>query len=222
MGRFASSYWQSSRIDGKAKHMTPRKKQGQKPPKSKAEGGPLTFSNQHILQQATVHTAWTHRAQIAAYMADEMGSTLGGSRAAWLEYVVPASETKDGKKRLQEHYEALGRFTDMFSQVETEIALTLWYYAKSTKEIAKIIFAGTRIEVSSTYIKQLAKVTGTKIELQDDIEYIFKQLHDINSARNDIVHFGAESIAEGHGIVSNALKAKEPRVFPIYQLCLTK
>jgi hypothetical protein len=36
--------------------MTPRKKQeGQKPPE--AEGAPLTFSNQHILQQATVHAA---------------------------------------------------------------------------------------------------------------------------------------------------------------------
>src|ERR1700732_3636110 len=39
------------------------------------------------------------------------------------------------QKRLQEYYTALGRFTDMFSQVETAIALTLWYYAKCTKDI---------------------------------------------------------------------------------------
>jgi adenylosuccinate lyase len=130
----------------------------------------------------------------AHIIAAEMRSMSGSNLTAWL---VPLSETKEGKKRLQEYYEALGRFTDMFSQVETAIALTLWYYAKLTKDIAIIIFAGARIEVSSSYIKQLAKVTGAKAELQHDLEYILQQLGIINGARNDIVHFGATSVAEG-------------------------
>jgi hypothetical protein len=46
--------------------MTPRKKRGvQKPPQSKAEGMPFTFSNPHI-QQTAAHAAWTHQAQSAA------------------------------------------------------------------------------------------------------------------------------------------------------------
>jgi len=80
--------------------MTPRKKRGgPKPPQSQAEDPPFTFSNQHILQQTVVHAAWMHRAQIAAQSAADMGSVFGGSRTAWLEYQVPASETKEGIER---------------------------------------------------------------------------------------------------------------------------
>jgi hypothetical protein len=171
-------------------------------------------------QQTVVHDAWTQQTQSGAHIALEMRSMSSGRLTAWL---VPLSETEEGKKRLQEYYEALGRFTDIFSQVETAIATTLWFYANTTKDIAKIIFAGARIEVSSSYIKQLAKVTGTKTELQHYLEYILQQLGIINGARNDIVNFGATSIVEGRGIVSNALKTKEePRVFQISTTLLDK
>jgi hypothetical protein len=52
--------------------------------------------------------------------------------------------------------------------------------------------------------------------LQDDLEFVLQQVGDINSARNFILHYGAESVAEGNAIVSNVLKAKgEPTFFPI-------
>jgi hypothetical protein len=131
-------------------------------------------------------------------------------------YIVPASETEEGKKRLQAYYEALGRFVDMFARVETAIALTLWMYAKTKPQIAKIIFAGARIDTSSTYIKQLAEATSAPQELRDDLVDVLQQVGIINHVRNYVLHYGATSVAEGNAIVSDVLKAKgQPTEFPI-------
>jgi hypothetical protein len=131
-------------------------------------------------------------------------------------YNIPVSETPEGKERLRAYYEALGRFVDIFARVETAVTLTLWRYAKTSPEIAKIIFAGAKIELGSTYIKQLAEATGAPPEARDDLTNVLQQLGIINSVRNAVLHYGATSVAEGRAIVSNVLKAKgEPTVFPI-------
>jgi hypothetical protein len=196
--------------------MTPRKKRGvQKPPQSKAEAMPFTFSNPHI-QQTAAHAAWTHQAQSAAHIAAEMGSMFGGSRAAWLEYQVPASETKEGLERERAYYEALGRFVQMFAEVEKVITQTLWAYAGTKAEVAKIVFAGTQSETAAGYIKAVAKATNASDESLADLENVLQQFGIIRGARNDILHYGAKFIAEGKGLVSNAWKAKaEPTEFPI-------
>jgi hypothetical protein len=41
---------------------------------------------------------------------------------------------------------ALGRFVDYFARVETAVTLTPRLYAQTSGAVAKIIFAGTRIE----------------------------------------------------------------------------
>jgi hypothetical protein len=131
-------------------------------------------------------------------------------------YNIPVSETPEGKERLRAYYEALGRFVDAFARVETAVALTLRLYAKTTGEIAKVIFAAARIETSSSFIKQLAEATKVPKEPRDDLEYVLQQLGIISGARNMILHYGATSVAEGRGIVSDVLRAKgEPTVFPI-------
>lgn len=133
-------------------------------------------------------------------------------------YVIPASKTPDGQKRLREYYEALGRFVDMFARAETAVTLTLWHYAKTSPEIAKIVFAGTKIEQGSTYIKQLAHATEATQELRDDLEDVLQHLGVVNGVRNAILHYGAEpeSVAKGKAIVSDALRAKgQPSTFPI-------
>jgi hypothetical protein len=140
-------------------------------------------------------------------------------------YTVPASQTPEGQARLREYYEALGRFVDMFARAETALTLTLWHYAKTSPDIAKIVFAGTKIEQGSTYIKQVAAATGTPKELCDDLEDVLQQLGIINSARNSLLHYGAEpeSVAKGNAIVSDALRAKgEPTTFPISPTLLTQ
>lgn len=131
-------------------------------------------------------------------------------------YTIPASETKEGQERLRSYYEALGRFVDMFAQVETAITLTLRHYAKTSTEVAKVILVGSKIDGSAKFIKQLAYATGVSQELRDDLEDVIQQLGIINGVRNDILHYGANFVAEGQGKVSNALKAKgDPSSFPI-------
>jgi hypothetical protein len=131
-------------------------------------------------------------------------------------YSVPVAESEERKKRLSAYYEALGRFVDMFARVETAVTLTLWRYAKTEPGIAKVIFGGSKIDTYTKYIKQIAEATRAPKEALDDLEDVLQQLGIINGVRNLILHYGAESVAEGNAIVSNALKAKgEPTSFPI-------
>jgi hypothetical protein len=134
------------------------------------------------------------------------------------QYRVPASQTAAGKERLREYFEALGRFVDMFSRAEAAVSLTLWHYAKTSPDIAKIIFAGAKVDLSATFIRQLAHATGASQELRDDLEEALQQLGIINRVRNQVLHYGAdqEAVADGRAMVSDALKAKgEPSIFPI-------
>lgn len=79
-----------------------------------------------------------------------------------------------------------------------------------------MVFAGTRIDQGSKYIKQLAEATGAPPDKRADLEDILQQTGIITGVRNDILHYGATSVAEGRAVVSNALKAKgEPTEFPV-------
>lgn len=142
---------------------------------------------------------------------------------ALLQYSVPASATPEGKERLRAYHEALGRFVHEFARAETAVALTLRKYAGTKTEVAKVIFASTKIDVGSTQIKQIALATGAPKGARDDLEYVLQQLGIINGARNAILHYGAELVAEGTAFVSDAIKAKgEPTVFPISPTALNQ
>lgn len=197
--------------------MAPRKKQGsQKPPQSKAEDGP--FTNPH-LQQTAIQAAWTRQAQTAA----EIGSTLGGSRALWLQYQVPASETKEGIERERAYYEALGRFVQIFAEAEKLVWQTLVHYAGISHEVAKIVLTAGKIDQCATHIKQIAAAINAPKEKRDDLELVLQQLGIINGVRDAILHYGATAIAEGRGKVSDAWKAKsEPKEFPISDTALAE
>jgi hypothetical protein len=135
---------------------------------------------------------------------------------------TPSQYTATGDPR-RAYFEALGTFVNAFSRVETLVTLTLRRYAKTPTEIAKIIFAGAKIDLSSRYIKQLAEATGSSREARDDLGSVFQQLGIINGVRNNVLHYGATGIDEGNAIVSDALKAKgEPTVFPISPEALEK
>lgn len=145
-----------------------------------------------------------------------IGESAIGALPDRLIYRVPAAHTKEGKERLRTYYEALGRFVDKFSRVEAAMTLTLWHYAKTPPEVSKVIFTSDKVDSCITKIKQIAKVSNVDSALQGDLEDIFQQLGIINGVRNDVLHYGAEFVAEGNAIVSDALKAKgEPYVFPI-------
>lgn len=155
-----------------------------------------------------------------------IGGPIGGAPIGGVPfpiYRIEAAHTTKGKERLREYYGALGRFVDKFSRVEATVTLTLWHYAKTPPEISKIAFSGARIETSTQYIKQMAKATDAPQNLRDDLDDVFQQLGIINGVRNDILHYGAEFVAEGNAIVSDAFKAKgQPYSFPISPTALNE
>jgi hypothetical protein len=131
-------------------------------------------------------------------------------------YSVDASTAKLRHERLSAYYESLGRFVDMFARVETTITIALWTYANTMPDIARVIFAGAKIEVSCAYMRQLAQARGYPQAILDDLENVLQQLGIINGVRNAILHYGATSVETGNAVVSNAFKAKgEPTIFPI-------
>lgn len=145
-----------------------------------------------------------------------MSKNPDAMRANPLGYIIPASETEEGRERERAYYEALGRFVDMFAKVESTVAQTLWAYANVTPATAKIIFAGTRMDGACGYIKQIAEASNAAGDARNDLADVLQQATIINGARNAILHYGATSIAEGEAIVSDALKAKgEPTEIPI-------
>lgn len=131
-------------------------------------------------------------------------------------YDIPAADTPEGQERERAYYEALGRFVQMFAEVEKVLSETLWGYAGTIPAISKIVFAGAASDQTATYIKACAKAFNATQDTQDDLENVLQQFGIIRGVRNDILHYGAEFIAEGRGTVSNAWKAKaEPVEFAI-------
>lgn len=131
-------------------------------------------------------------------------------------YHVPASETPQGRERVAAYYVALGRFIDRFSRAESAIEYVLRHYAGVGPKVAVAIFSGVRVDAATKQIKRLAESTKLTQERRTELEDCLTQLDVINGARNAILHFGANDIAEGKGVVTNELKRGERATwFPI-------
>jgi hypothetical protein len=124
-----------------------------------------------------------------------------------LHYKPAASETDEGKKRLQDYYTALGRFIDVFAKVELAVGFTLWHYAKTPYPVARVAFSATGLDAAMSSIKQLFKVIEIPQEKQNEINWLFSQLSSIKKVRNDILHYGAINVPEGDAAITNAAKA---------------
>lgn len=147
-----------------------------------------------------------------------IGVARGSSQA--MAYSVPASETEQGKKRIAEYHAALGRFVDMYSRAEIAVQSVLRFYAKLPANYAHILFNGTRADKGIDLVKTLAKEGGAKQEALDELTYVLAQLRAINTTRNNLLHWGAQDVAEGEAYVLTALEgvaedAKGARRFPM-------
>jgi hypothetical protein len=110
-------------------------------------------------------------------------------------------------ERRQKHYEAFGQFIEAFAIVETAMALTLWKYAGVSHRVARAVFSGVRAKEAGDFIKRILEARKAPQAKRNRLKYILDQLGEINSARNDIVHYGIQSVWEGNAVVTNALKA---------------
>ena len=143
---------------------------------------------------------------------------MSDASQAPVEYVKRASQTKAGKDREDEFLHALGRFVVNFSRAETALQAVLWHYAKTHETIARCLFSGVHIDVGMNYIRRIAEATNAPKEDREDLDRLFAQLRVINKVRNDILHHGIHSDAEGNAFLTNALLAHLPQnvtVMPI-------
>lgn len=124
-----------------------------------------------------------------------------------LVYSTPASNTPEGRGRERAYFEALGRFAHIFARTETVVALALWHFARTPHDIARAVFSGVRVKEATASMRRIADVQSMAADRRQELDDIISQLTSINTARNDILHFGAVDVAEGAGTVTNALKA---------------
>lgn len=122
-------------------------------------------------------------------------------------YPTPARETPDGIKREQEYHAALGRFVDRFAHAEMTVPFVLRHYAKLPVATGRALLSGVRVDQAKSLLGRLADAEIMSKEDWGDLEPTLQHLGIINGRRNEILHHGAESVAEGRAFVTNALMA---------------
>ena len=129
-----------------------------------------------------------------------------------------AAPEDERHKRLSDYLMALGSFVDAFSQVEIFFHFVLRWYTKTPAGIARAVFSGARIEVSRGFLRRLRDAGIITDEEWASLEPIIEQLRIITEKRNEILHYGARNVADGQGLVTNAvmaLTAERITSFPI-------
>jgi hypothetical protein len=124
-----------------------------------------------------------------------------------IEYAKPASETEEGRQRLSVYYLALGRFAHRFALAELGVHFVLRHYAGMKEGVARALLSGVRIRDTKSKLSRLHEIGVIPEDKWSDLVFLFDQLSIINSARDDIFHYGAINIAEDDGLVTNAAMA---------------
>ena len=138
-----------------------------------------------------------------------------------VKYSKVASQTDAGKEHEKALFHALGRFVVNYARAEEAIQFVLWHYAKTHESIARCVFSGVRVKDGMSFIKKIAEVTGATTKTQRDLKDIFDQLGVITSVRNEIMHHGIQSIADGNAFITNALLAYLPERLTIIPISPT-
>src|SRR5438128_12465077 len=87
-----------------------------------------------------------------------------------------------------DYYQALGEFVSSFSQLEINLQLALWQFAKLSKPIARALLSGsTRINEAMNQILKLAEAQKWEDEKKKELKFLFDQLGIINKVRNDLL-----------------------------------
>lgn len=124
-----------------------------------------------------------------------------------IEYAKPAAETEEGRQRLSVYYLALGRFAHRFALAEQGVHFVLRHYAGMTTGVARALLSGVRLRDTKSKLSRLHEIGVIPDDKWSELKIIFDHLSIINSARDDIFHYGAINIAEDDGIVTNELMA---------------
>jgi hypothetical protein len=124
-----------------------------------------------------------------------------------IEYATPPAETEEGRQRLSVYYLALGRFAHRFALTELGVHFVLRHYAGMTTGVARALLSGVRVRDTRSKLSRLHEIGIIPDKKWSELTFLFDQLSIINSARDDIFHYGAINIAEDDGVVTNAAVA---------------
>ena len=107
---------------------------------------------------------------------------------------------------------ALGLFTDKFALCETMLIIVLAKLTGLSDETSRAILSGVRSDTARTFIRRILEARGE--EVPPYLARAFEQLGVISTIRNDLMHYGAQAVAENPSdmIVSNEIAAMPGRV----------
>jgi hypothetical protein len=103
-----------------------------------------------------------------------------------------------------EYYQALGHFISDFSEIEQALQLTLWRLTGVDTPMAKAVFSGVRSEEATNKITRIKDAQKWPKKRCDEWEEISSRVGVLRKLRNDILHYGANWVAPGTWISSNA------------------
>lgn len=110
----------------------------------------------------------------------------------------------------RKYYESLGRFVHNYAQTEGFMQVILWSYAGTPQKIAQSIFSGVKTDRAVGFIRRIREALNMgEDKVLDDV---LAQIIHINSARNQILHYGASPMGNGDDLMStNAHMAHNER-----------
>jgi hypothetical protein len=106
------------------------------------------------------------------------------------------------------YFEALGRFIDNYSDAEYAIYDYLVSLTGLDFNSANAILSGTRVDAAISFIRRLH--AARRVEISVEVEDVLVHLATLNTARNELVHFGTYFDSDRWRVVSTAAKAHLP------------
>jgi hypothetical protein len=110
------------------------------------------------------------------------------------------------KYQTKAYFEALGRFMHEFAQIEHILYLLMTVELNLETNLANAVLSGVKADQAIQNIKRIYHARGK--DLPPRTVEAFEHISTLNTARNEIIHYGATLSGEGpERIVSTALKA---------------
>lgn len=107
----------------------------------------------------------------------------------------------------QQYWYKLGKFIHDFSGTEAALLVLLRQIAGVTKEVAGVLFSGTRSDAAKDLINGILETYGKK-EQKERLARPFEQFGTINTIRNHAVHWGANLVSNEMIISNNHLSPR--------------
>lgn len=128
----------------------------------------------------------------------------------------PTESTRGADHSDEQYWLALGEFIEAFSDTEADLFMYVCRITEWSLDIARAAADSWRIEALVQFIRRIWKVRPLA-EQTAEMEAVLKQLMNINSLRNSVIHNRSFVSIDGHRISSNKLrrqKATETHVSP--------